>query len=284
MAQNRPGLYVRPARPDLATILGLVLAIGSILGGLILEGGSLRDVRQLTAAMIVLGGTLGAVMVATPLEVCKAAFQRLLSVLLHRAHPVAATLDSIVHFAERARRNGLASLEDEASNVDDPFLAKALNLAVDGTEIAEIRSMMLLDLQMEEERAEAIAKVWEAAAGYAPTIGIIGAVLGLIQVMKNLQNLDEVGRGIAVAFVATVYGVASANLLFLPAASKLRARDRRLFQMREMVVEGVVAIAEGMNPKLIRLKLEAFVPVAQPLKARSGAVRMHAAQVATNKS
>ena len=268
----------------MATILGLVLAIGSILGGLILEGGSLRDVRQLTAAMIVLGGTLGAVMVATPLEVCKAAFQRLLSVLLHRAHPVAATLDSIVHFAERARRNGLASLEDEASNVDDPFLAKALNLAVDGTEIAEIRSMMLLDLQMEEERAEAIAKVWEAAAGYAPTIGIIGAVLGLIQVMKNLQNLDEVGRGIAVAFVATVYGVASANLLFLPAASKLRARDRRLFQMREMVVEGVVAIAEGMNPKLIRLKLEAFAPVAQPLKARSGAVRMHAAQVATNKS
>jgi chemotaxis protein MotA len=118
---------------------------------------------------------------------------------------------------------------------------------------------MALDLEAEAERLEADAKVWESAAGYSPTIGIIGAVLGLIQVMKHLENIEDVGRGIAVAFVATVYGVASANILFLPAAGKLKAHDRELAQLRMMMLDGVIAIAEGMNPRLIKLKLEALL-------------------------
>jgi chemotaxis protein MotA len=155
-------------------------------------------------------------------------------------------------------------LEDEIASIPDPFLRKALNLAVDGADLQELRRMMELELSLEEQRGEAEARVYEAAGGYAPTIGIIGAVLGLIQVMKHLANIDEVGRGIAVAFVATVYGVASANIFFLPAGSKLRSRMHAAIQMRELMLEGVLGIAEGLNPKLIRIKLEAYADPAQP--------------------
>jgi chemotaxis protein MotA len=152
-----------------------------------------------------------------------------------------------------------------------------LNLAVDGTDLQELRRMMELEIALEEHRGDAEAKVYEAAGGYAPTIGIIGAVLGLIQVMKHLANIDEVGKGIAVAFVATVYGVASANLLFLPAGSKLRSRMQAAVQMRELMLEGVLGIAVGLNPKLIRIKLEAYAPApsakktAKESRAPSGA-------------
>ena len=142
--------------------------------------------------------------------------------------------------------------------MSDPILRKALTLAVDGTDLREIREMMRLEIEAEEDCAEAEIKVWESAAGYSPTVGIIGAVLGLIQVMKHLENLDAVGRGIAVAFVATVYGVAIANLVFLPAAAKLKFRSQEKSQLHEMIIEGVLAIAEGMNPKLIREKLRPF--------------------------
>jgi len=129
---------------------------------------------------------------------------------------------------------------------------------LDGTDLDDIRKMMELEVVVEEHRGEDEAKVFEAAGGYAPTVGIIGAVLGLIQVMKHLENIDEVGRGIAVAFVATVYGVGSANLFLLPAANKLRSRVQRATQIRELMLEGVISIVEGLNPKLIRTKLEAY--------------------------
>jgi chemotaxis protein MotA len=138
---------------------------------------------------------------------------------------------------------------------------------VDGTDLQELRKMMELEIALEEERGEAEAKVFEAAGGYAPTIGIIGAVLGLIQVMKNLENIEEVGKGIAVAFVATVYGVGVSNLFFLPAGNKLRARLHRTIQLRELMLDGVVGIVEGLNPKLIKVKLEAYVHAA-PKKAK----------------
>jgi chemotaxis protein MotA len=143
--------------------------------------------------------------------------------------------------------------------VEDPFLRKAMNLAVDGIEMSQIRSIMELDLSLVEQDGEAEAKVYEAAGGYAPTIGIIGAVLGLINVMKNLANIDEVGRGIAAAFVATIYGVGSANLFFLPAGSKLRSRMQDAVRTRELMLEGVLSIVEGLNPKLIRTKLDAYL-------------------------
>ncbi len=254
-----------PAKPkgaggtlDLATCCGLALALGGILGGLILEGGNIRDVAQITAAMIVLGGTLGAVMVTTPFSILRGAAKHLPLMFFERAQGAQAVIEQIIGFASKARKSGIVSLEQEADAIEDPFLRKALNLAVDGMDLKELRKMMELEIGLEEQRAEEEARVYESAGGYAPTIGIIGAVLGLIQVMKNLQNIDEVGRGIGVAFVATVYGVGSANIFFLPAGNKIKARVRGAIQIRELMLEGVTGIVEGLNPKLIRSKLEAY--------------------------
>jgi chemotaxis protein MotA len=247
-------------KPDFATIGGIVLALAGMIGGLVLEGGKLKDVAQTTAAMIVLCGTFGAVMVSTPLEVLKRALKTFMVVITDSAQPPDAIIDEIIMYATKARKSGLVSLEDDASQVSDPFLRKALNLAVDGTDMQELRAMMQLEMEIVDTRATAEAKVFEAAGGYAPTIGIIGAVMGLIQVMKNLANIEEVGHGIAVAFVATIYGVAAANLLFLPAAQKIRARMHQQAELRELMLEGVISIIEGLNPKLIRNKLDAFKP------------------------
>jgi chemotaxis protein MotA len=245
-------------RPDLISVAGLAVALAGIVGGLLLEGGRISDITQKTAAMIVLGGTLGAVMVSTPLKVLQGALRRFTGVFLDATPDLRAASDEVVGYAIKARKNGLVSLEAEADGISDPFLRKALNLAVDGTDIQELRKMLELEIDIEEQNAEAEAKVFENAGGYSPTIGIIGAVLGLIQVMKNLANIDEVGRGIAVAFVATVYGVGVANLFFLPAASKIKARIHGEIQRKELILEGVSGIVEGLNPKLIRAKLEAY--------------------------
>jgi chemotaxis protein MotA len=250
----------RAARLDLATAAGLVVSLGGILGGLLIEGGKIGDILQFTAAMIVLGGTAGAVLVSTPLKTLGGGLRRFHAVLFDSAPSLTVEIEEVIGYAAKARKNGLVSLEDEALKVQDPFLRKALNLAVDGTDLQEIHKMLELEISLEEEQAEAEAKIFETAGGYAPTIGIIGAVMGLIQVMKNLANIDEVGHGIAVAFVATVYGVGSANLLFLPAASKIKARAHCETQRKELILEGISAIVEGLNPKLIRTKLEAYAP------------------------
>jgi chemotaxis protein MotA len=253
-------------RPDYATLSGIALALAGILGGLLLEKGSIQDVAQGTAFMIVMGGTLGAVLVTNPLPIVLRAFKGLGSIFFERADSTSAAIETLIQFAAKARRKGIVSLETEAAAITDPFLRKALNLAVDGTDLQEIRKMMEIDIALSEHFAEAEAKVWEAAGGYAPTIGIIGAVMGLIQVMKHLEDIKEVGHGIAVAFVATVYGVASANIFFLPAANKLKARLRDATLMKDMTLEGVVGIVEGLNPALIRLKLEAYNPHPEKVK------------------
>jgi chemotaxis protein MotA len=187
------------------------------------------------------------------------AARRLVHVLFDHTEEPEAVIEELIGYAAAARRTGLVSLENDAMNVRDHFLRKALNLAVDGTDLQEIRGMMQLEIELSENRALAEAKVFECAGGYSPTIGIIGAVLGLIQVMKNLANIEEVGHGIAVAFVATVYGVGVANLVLLPAATKIKARIENETSLRELKLEGVVAIVEGMNPKLIRGKLQAYL-------------------------
>jgi chemotaxis protein MotA len=247
------------SKPDFATIGGLVLAFGSIVAGLIMEKGNIHDVAQITSALIVLGGTFGAVMVTTPLGTVVGAAKKFGSLFFGKHESPHAAIEEIIGYAAQARKDGIVSLEAQASAITDPFLNKALSLAVDGVESATIRDIMELEIQIMEEHIEAEAKVFEAAGGYAPTIGIIGAVLGLIQVMKNLADIDEVGRGIAVAFVATIYGVAAANIIFLPAAGKLKARGKEAIQVRELMLEGVLAIANGVNQKLIRLKLEGYL-------------------------
>jgi chemotaxis protein MotA len=270
-------------RPDFATIGGLVLAVGGIMGGLILEGGKARDVAQVTAAMIVLSGTIGAVMVTTPMHTLLGAVKKMGLVFFERSHNPEAIVEEIIGYASKARKSGIVSLEHEANSIQDPFLRKALNLAVDGTDLQIIRQTMELEISMEEHHGEAEAKVFESAGGYAPTIGIIGAVLGLIQVMKNLSNIEEVGHGIAVAFVATVYGVGTANLFFLPAGNKLKARVQQAIHNKELMLEGVAGIVEGLNPKLIQSKLEAYLgespdpKAAKPAKASAKAAQAPAA-------
>jgi chemotaxis protein MotA len=248
------------------------------LGGLVMDGGKVADVKQVTAAMIVFGGTLGAVMLTTPLEVLLGAARRIGSIFFERAQPVAQSIETIIRYATQARKQGILSLEQEAARIEDPFLRKALNLAIDGLEMSQIRSIMELEIEIVEQRGEAEAKAFETAGGYSPTIGIIGAVLGLMQVMKNLANIDEVGRGIAAAFVATVYGVGAANLFFLPAGGKLRARVHAEVQLRELTLQGVLAIVEGLNPKLIRIRLDAYL--VQPASKKKAARESQAASQA----
>jgi chemotaxis protein MotA len=256
-------------RPDLATVSGIGLAMAGIIGGLILEKGSIQDLSQVTAAMIVLGGTFGAVLVTMPLATVLRAFRGLRAVFFETAGDTAATIDQLILYATQARKQGIVSLESEAGAIEDPYLRKALSLAVDGTDLQELRKMMEIDIALAEHGAESEAKVWEAAGGYAPTIGIIGAVMGLIQVMKHLEDIKEVGHGIAVAFVATVYGVASANILFLPAAAKLRTRMNEASLRKDMILEGVIGIVEGLNPTLIRMKLDAYNPHGKAKKAKA---------------
>src|SRR5580692_1689889 len=246
-------------RPDLASLLGLVVGLGRILGGRLLEKGELRHLYQASAAIIVLGGTFGAVMVTTPMSTLVRAVKHVILVFFDNAQSPSGAIEEIIEYATQARKQGIVSLEQVAGNVTDPFLKKALNLAVDGIEMSQIRSIMELDLSLVEHEGEAEAKVYEAAGGYAPTIGIIGAVIGLIHVMQNLADIEAVGKGIAGAFVATIYGVATANLFFLPAAAKLKSRTQASVQIRELMLEGVLSIVEGLNPKLIRTKLEAYL-------------------------
>jgi chemotaxis protein MotA len=269
------------ARPDMATLSGMVIALLGIVGGLLLEKGQIQDIAQGTAALIVLGGTIGAVLVTTPLPVVTRAFRGLRCVFFERSTAAGQIIDLLIGFATKARKNGIVSLESEAAAVSDPFLRKALNLAVDGTDLQELRKMMEIDMTLAEESGEAEAKVWEAAGGYAPTIGIIGAVMGLIQVMKHLEDIKEVGHGIAVAFVATVYGVGSANLFFLPAANKLKARMRERLLVNDMILEGVIGIVEGLNPTLIRLKLESYNP-ARPAKKQKESAKARTPAPAEN--
>jgi chemotaxis protein MotA len=244
---------------DKASVGGIALAVCGIMAGLLLEGGNLGQVLQPTAAMIVFGGTIGATMLQFPLSTVLAAFRSLARVFFEREKDGQAVIREIVRFAQKARKEGIVSLDNDLGRIDDLFLKKSLMLAIDGTEPQELRKMMELELHNREEQEEKIPMVFESAGGFSPTIGIIGAVLGLIQVMQHLDKMDEVGRGIAVAFVATIYGVGAANIFFLPSAGKLKIRIREEQVAREMMLEGVVSILEGLNPRMVETKLRGFL-------------------------
>ena len=244
---------------DLATLLGIAIALIGILLGQALEGGSIFQILQPTAAFIVFGGTLGATMIGFPLSVMKQAAADFMHLFKDEDTRPNEVIDEVIKFTNKARREGIISLEKDAAGVKDDFFKKAIMMAVDGSEPKELRQTMEAELQYMEERGEHSSKVYEAAGGYAPTIGIIGAVLGLIQVMQHLDNIEEVGHGIAVAFVATIYGVAAANIFFLPAAGKLKFKHRKRMIIKEMMLEGTLGILEGQNPRLIEGKLTSFL-------------------------
>jgi chemotaxis protein MotA len=249
---------------DIASVCGIALALLGILAGMTIEGGSLSQITQPTAALIVLGGTAGAVMLQFPMSVFIAALRAIKTVFANDAGDGENILKRLIEFANKARKNGIISLDADLKEVQDPFLRRTLMLAVDGVEPAEVRRIMQMELGNQVEMQEKVATVFEAAGGYSPTVGIIGAVLGLIQVMQHLDNISEVGRGIAVAFVATIYGVGLANLIFLPIAGKLKIRHREEQIVKEMIMEGVVSILEGMNPRMLEMKLRTFLLAEQP--------------------
>jgi chemotaxis protein MotA len=244
---------------DKSSIGGVLLAIAGIVAGLLIEGGNLGQILQPTAALIVFGGTMGAVLLQYPMSTVLAAFRNLGQLFVAPAKQNEKLIRLLVSFANKARRNGVVSLDSELRSIENPFLRQSLMLAVDGTEPSELRRIMQVSLDSTTENDERLPAVFESAGGFSPTIGILGAVLGLIQVMQHLDNIEEVGRGIAVAFVATVYGVGIANLFFLPFAGKMRIRIREDHLCREMMLEGVASILEGMNPRMLEIKLCGFI-------------------------
>ena len=256
---------------DKASIAGALLAIVGIIAGLMIEGGNVGQILQPTAALIVFGGTLGAVMLQFPLTTVLAAFGSLGRLFTAPREEEAQLIRQLVAFANKARRNGVVSLDADLQAIQDPFLKQTLMLAVDGTEPVELRKIMHVSLESMTEDEERLPAVFESAGGFSPTIGILGAVLGLIQVMKNLENIQEVGKGIAVAFVATIYGVGIANLFFLPFAGKMRMRIHDEHQRREMMLEGIISILEGMNPRMLEVKLAGFMNDPQQMQKERAA-------------
>lgn len=246
-------------RMDALSIAGIALAFAAIVGGNFLEGGKFASLVNIPAALLVFGGTLGAGLLQMPLSGLKRAGNMLRWVFVPPRHGFKEGVAKVVRWATTARREGLLGLEAVADIEKDPFARKGLQLLVDGNEPESIRNVMESESGLREQRDVDAAKFYEAMGGYAPTIGIIGAVVGLIHVMGSLEDPSKVGPGIAVAFVATIYGVGFANLLLLPVASKLRSCIREASQYREMVIEGIIAIADGENPRTIEMRLKGYL-------------------------
>ena len=251
---------------DRATLIGLFLGFGALIVGFLMEGGSAAGLLNASAAVIVLGGTLGATAVSFPASVLAGVPRVTLTAFKKKKEASASVVESCVLFAEKARRDGLLALEQPVEELEDAFLKKGLLLVVDGSDPEMIQSIMDIELKSIKRRHEAYHRVYETLGGFAPTMGIIGTVMGLINVMANLSEPGELGHAIAVAFVATLYGVGTCNLLYLPLGNKLKANTREELYLREIMLAGILGIQAGQSPRVIREKLESYLPVA----ARTG--------------
>jgi len=244
---------------DYISIAGLLFGIGAIVGGQVLEGGHVSSLVQPTAFLIVVGGTLGAVLLQSPISVFASAIRMAFWIILPPILEPEALIKQVTTWSHIARKEGLLSLEAQVGPLKDPFTRKGLQLLVDGAEPDRLRQILEVEITTYESQMKLAAKVWESAGGYSPTIGILGAVMGLIHVMENLTDPSKLGAGIAVAFVATIYGVGLANLVFLPVAKKLLMNIARLIALREMLVDGLVGIANGDNPRNIESRLQGYI-------------------------
>lgn len=256
---------------DFATIVGIVLAIGSIILGQHLEGGHLGSILQLTAFLIVAGGTIGAVLVATPMSDLLRAMKLLKRAFFPGSSHAVATAQKLVEMAGVARKDGIVALEGLYKEHPDPFFRLAIQHVVDGTNAQLLREILDTDLHVRTEEQVASAKVFESAGGFAPTVGILGAVLGLIHVMENLNDPSKLGSGIAVAFVATIYGVGLANLLFIPLGNKIKRVVHIERTLQEMVIEGALAIQAGQSPRAVEDRLHAYLSGHTPAKKDAAA-------------
>ena len=243
---------------DLNSVAGIFLAFAAIAGGQILEGGHIGSLLQLAAFLVVMGGTVGAVLLQSPVKVFVSGIKMGAWVFYPPDHSPQNLIKQIAGWAHISRKEGLLVLEAQMFSIKDPLIKKGLQLLVDGNPPEKLREALEIDIAALEAHRRQSARVWEAAGGYAPTIGILGAVLGLIHVMENLSDPDLLGSGIAVAFVATIYGVGLANLVFLPIANKLKSIINEQSVLQEMIVDGFVAIANGENPRLIENRLQGY--------------------------
>ncbi len=244
---------------DKISVFGLLLGLVAIVGGQVLEGGHVASLAQPTALLIVLGGTMGAVMLQSPYAIFVRGIRMVSWVWYPPVVDYAQLISQVTTWSHIARREGLLALENAMNQIKDDFTRKGLQLLVDGAEPERLREVLEVEINTFEEQMKLSARIWEAAGGYSPTIGIMGAVLGLIHVMENLSDPSKLGAGIAVAFVATIYGVGLANLVFLPMANKLKAHINRQIVRREMIVDGLLGIANGDNPRIIESRLQGYI-------------------------
>ena len=244
---------------DIFAVIGLFFGITMILIGQAMEGGNIGQLLQITAAFIVLGGTTGAVLLSFPSRTLLSAIKMLKNVFMPPKSDFNALITEIGGFATKARKEGIISLEKEAHNASDSLLTLGLGAVADGTDPTLVREMMENQIEQAENYVNNAAKVFESFGGYSPTLGIIGAVMGLIQVMQNLSDPSKLGAGIAVAFVATIYGLFAANLVMIPISTRIKFIYQDVFLYKNMILEGVLSIQAGESPVLIERKLRSFI-------------------------
>lgn len=244
---------------DPAALVGLLLAVVALVGGFVIEGGHAAALLKPTAALIVFGGTIGATITSFSLQDLKVIPKLLTVAFLRNLPDPAETIELIVRLAEEARREGLLYLENRLEEIGDPFLRKGIQLVVDGTDPDLVRNILEVEIFSIQDRHQTGAGIFEAAGGYAPTMGIIGTVMGLVHVLSTIESPETLGPAIALAFIATLYGVASANVLWLPIAAKLQNLSKKEILLRQLMLEGIVSLQAGYNPILIRERLTAFL-------------------------
>lgn len=255
---------------DLATIVGFVVGLGSILGSVLMEHGNPFSYINISAGLLVFGGTLGVGMVAYPMAVVKRLPKMVMLTLKEPPHATEALLEQFVHLAERARKEGLLALEQEAATIENPMLKKGIMLVVDGTDPEVVKAMLETEVAAREERHEAGITLLEALGGFAPTLGILGTVMGLIRILSNMSNPTELASAISSAFTATLYGVGSANLFWLPLAAKLKRRSSHEAEAASLIIDGVEAIQAGDNPRIVREKLMGYIAPTKGKKGKKG--------------
>jgi chemotaxis protein MotA len=244
---------------DIATIVGLIIGFAGVIGGFLLEGGLISALISETAFLIVVGGTIGATVISFSFEELKRVPAFIKEAFVEQQYDLQGLIQEMVSLANRARREGLLSLEQKLKDVDDAFLRRGLQLVVDGVESSRLRDMLETEIYCSNQRAKTGVEIFETAGGYAPTMGIIGTVMGLVNVLGNMTNPDELGPMIAVAFIATLYGIGTANLLWLPLAAKLKVRNKKKLLYKELALEGIMSLQAGEASSLMREKLLAFV-------------------------
>jgi chemotaxis protein MotA len=244
---------------DLATLIGLILAWGAFFGSVLMEGGSLASFANASAILLVIGGTFGATIASFPLDQIKQVPMIIRNAFQAGEEDMSEVIKKLVAFAERARREGLLALEDEAHEIKDDFLKKGVQLAVDGTDPELVRVILETEIAYLSERHEIGANIFSTLGGFAPTLGVIGTVAGLVHMLANLSDPSSMGPSIASAFIATLIGVSSANLIYLPIANKLKQRSKHELLTREVMMEGILAIQAGDNPRIVEEKLKAYL-------------------------